>query len=179
MKIHVTIPFSREKDLGKAYNEACSMIGDDDWICLLDHDVMFLTPDAINIMYGYVERYPDAGMLTCFTNRIHPSSPQLYQGISDQTDIIHHINVAGMLRISNRDYETTPLHSNISGFLMLISKKTWMEIRFVEGVGCLGVDTKFWQALIQKGKKILRMNGLYVFHQYRLQQGISNKDHLK
>lgn len=179
MKIHILIPFATDKDLGKAYNEGCSLVPDGDWICLLDHDVMFLTPDSINIMYGYVERNPDAGLLTCYTNRIHPISPQLLCGFGDVggTNIIHHINVAEKQK--QKLYNVTPLDKNISGFLMLFSKETWKQHPFKEGAGCLGIDTAFWQAIVGAGKKILRMDGLYVWHTYRLQNGINNKDHLK
>lgn len=178
MKIHITIPFATDKDLGKAYNEACAMVPDGDWICILDHDVMFLTPDAINIMYGYVERNPDVGLLTCYANRIHQSSPQLFdRGMMHITDISYHINVAEKQK--QHLYEVTEVDKNISGFLMLFSKETWKQFPFKEGAGCLGIDTAFWQSLVSAGKKILRMDGLYVFHTYRLQNGIQNKDHLK
>lgn len=173
------VPFSTSKNLGAAYNEACALVPDGDWICLLDHDVMFLTPDAINIMYGYVERNPDAGLMTCFTNRIHPISPQLLCGFGEvhSTNIIHHINVAEKQK--QHLYEATELFKHISGFLMLFKKETWKEHPFKEGIGCLGVDTAFWQSIVASGKKILRMDGLYVFHIYRLQNGINSKDHLK
>lgn len=178
MKIHIQIPFSPEKDLGKSYNEACSLVPEGDWICLLDHDVMFLTPDAINIMYEYVRRNPTAGLLTCYTNRIHSISPQLLCGFSEvhSTNITHHINVAEKQK--QHLYETTDLRKNVSGFLMLFSKETWKKHQFIEGIGCLGVDTAFWQSLVAAGKKILRMDGLYVFHVYRLSNGINNKSHL-
>lgn len=177
MKIHIQIPFSKVKDLGKCYNEACSLVPDGDWICLLDHDVMFLTPDAINIMYGYVERNCEAGLLTCFTNRIHPISPQLFHAAGFTTDIRDHINIAESVK--GALYQTSELYRNISGFLMLFNKETWKEHKFKEGAGCLGVDTAFWQSLIDGGKNILRMDGLYVFHIYRLINGINNKEHLK
>lgn len=171
-------PFDTGKNLGRAYNEMCSQVPEGDWICLLDHDVMFLTSDAINIMYGYVERYYDAGLLTCLTNRIHHSSQQLLltpQGM-DNTDIRYHMNVAE--RQKENLYDVYELHQNVSGFLMLFSRDTWKKHPFTEGIGCLGVDTAFWQELVENGKKILRMNGLYVFHIYRLSHGVNNKSHL-
>lgn len=178
MKIHIITPFALDKDLGKAYNEACSLVPDGDWICMLDHDVMFLTPDAINIMYEYVERNPDAGLLVCSTNRIHPLSEQcLNANVSEVTDIAHHIKIAEQQK--HFAYDTTELNKNISGFLMLFKKDTWKQHQFKEGAGCLGVDTAFWQSLVANGKKILRMDGLYVWHTYRLQHGIQNKDHLR
>lgn len=177
MTIHILTPYSLSKDLGLAYNQACRPIPDNDWICLTDYDTLFLTSDSINIMYEYVRLNPDAGLLTPFTNRIHPTSPQLLDGkVSEVPDIKWHIEKAE--RQKELLYQTTELEKNISGFVMLFSKKTWNEVQFREGGGCLGVDTIFWRALKRAGKKILRMDGLYVFHTYRITQGIDNKKHL-
>ncbi len=69
--IHCVHPFRQDKNLGKAYNEAFKRCPDQDWLCLMDWDVMLLTHDAINIMTKYTEDYPDTGIFTCLTNRLH------------------------------------------------------------------------------------------------------------
>ena len=51
----------------------------------------------------------------------------------------------------------------------VISKKVWNEIRFKEGL--LGVDWDFSQKVLDKGYPIYIMQGLYVFHLYRLGNG--------
>lgn len=177
MTIHVITPYSREKSLGKSYNESCRLIPTHDWICLMDYDTLLLTPDAISIMYEYVERFPEAGLLTAYTNRIHPTSPQLLdKKVNDCPDILWHMKKAEQMK--ELLYQGTELTGNVSGFLMLISKKTWMEFPFTETGGCLGVDTDYWKRLIAAGKKIIRMDGLYVFHNYRLLAGHKSKSHL-
>ena len=178
MKIHVCTPFSLEKNLGKAYNEQMSLVGENDWCCFHDYDITFLLPDSIPIMYEYVKRNPDAGILTCYTNRISKLSvPQLLGGkISSDTNIENHIKFAE--RQKAQLYSVTPITRDISGFLMLISKKTWEDLKFTEDTLCLRVDTIYNRRLREKGKSILRMNGLYVFHIYRMLTGIKNKTHL-
>lgn len=179
MTIHVKTPYAEDKNLGRAYNQAFEDIEERDWVCLIDHDVMFLTPDAIGLMYEYVRSFPETGIFTCYTNRIHPLAvDQLLDGkVNENTCVKYH---------SERAYNqkrfgitVTEVNHVISGFLMLISKKTWRAMKFPETGKCLGVDNFFSQAILGAKKKIYRMNSLYVWHSYRLQNGITNKDHLR
>lgn len=179
MKVQVKIPYAEDKNLGRAYNEVFDDVEERDWICLMDHDVLLLTSDAIGLMHEYARSYPETGIFTCLTNRIHPlSKDQLLGGVvSENTDIAFHIDRAEKLR--RMGITVTEINHAISGFLMLISKKTWREIKFSESGKCLGVDNDYSQKIIEAGKKIYRMDSVYVFHIYRLMNGITNKDHLK
>lgn len=176
--IHVEIPFSKEKKLGIAYNEAMSKISDDDWMCFLDHDVLILTPDTIRHFYNYTEQNKNAGLLTCYTNRVHHLSKEQCLEVDDSSDIKYHAAIA-----KEREkflYKTTALKEvhRISGFLMLISKRTWKEIKFNEQRDCLWVDTDFCKALEEKKKVIARMDGIYVWHSYRILKDVNDKSHL-
>lgn len=174
--ITVCTPYSLDKNLGKAYNEAAAMITTE-WICFIDHDVMFLRPDAIKMMHSYAELYPDTGLFTCFTNRIHPlAKDQLLDNVSDHDGIRHHQMIAGD-RISYFP-NVTSIEHEISGFLMLFKKSTWEKIKFVESGECLGVDNDFSRKILEAAMEILRMDGLYVWHSYRL-NNIKDKSHLK
>lgn len=177
--IHIKIPFAEDKNLGRAYNKAFEDVDERDWVCLMDHDVMFLTPDAINIMYEYVRSYHDAGIFTCYTNRIHPlSSDQLLNGqVSENTSIDYHMQLA--YNQKRFGVSVTEINHMISGFLMLVSRRTWNKVKFPEFGKCLGVDNDFSQRVLESGKKIYRMNSIYVWHTYRLANGITNKEHLK
>ena len=178
MKIHIKTPFAEDKNLGRAYNEAFEDIEERDWVCLIDHDVLFLTPDAINIMYEYVRSFPEAGIFTCYTNRIHPlAAAQLLDGrVNENTCVKYHQERA--YNQKRFGISVTELRHHISGFLMLVSKKTWREIKFPESGKCLGVDNDYSQAILDAGKTIYRMNGLYVWHSYRLND-IKDKSHLQ
>lgn len=175
--IRVRTPFARDKNLANAYNSEFEHCPDGDWLCFIDHDVAFLTPNAIEIMHEYVDKFPDTGLFTCFTNRIHPlSQAQLFLGApSNDFDVK---NWAYRARIqSMSETKVTEIRACISGFLMLISKETWKEIKF-RGVGCLGVDSNFSHDILQAGKKIYRMDRIVVWHSYRL-ENIMDKTHLK
>lgn len=175
--IHVKIPFDLDKNLGRAYNKAFEDVEERDWVCLLDHDVMFLTPDAIGLMYEYTRSFPETGIFTAFTNRIHPlAADQLLGGkVSENTDIKYHTDLAHQQK--RHGVKATEINHVISGFLMLISKKTWREIKFPEGMKCLGVDNFYSQAVLEAGKKIYRMDSIYCWHTYRIAD-IKNKSHL-
>lgn len=177
--INIKTPFSLEKNLGRAYNEAFVGVPDEDWVCLIDHDVMFLTPNSIPLMYEAIRNYPDAGIFTCLTNRIHHLAvDQLYfDKPSENTDVKFWQRQAEVLEFSEKGEIVTEIKHEISGFLMLISKKTWKEIKFFESGKCLGVDNDFSLHVLAAGKKIYRMNRLLVWHSYRLND-IKNKSHL-
>jgi GT2 family glycosyltransferase len=179
MKVHILKPYSIEKNLGRAYNESVSLIPDGDWACLMDYDTMFLTPDCGKILHDYAIAFPVAGLFTCLTNRIHPlAKDQLYLGdVNEDTDIRAHIKIAE--KVKQDLYDTTTLNIPISGFLMMIKKETWKDVKFTEDKKCLGVDNDYCYRLMDNGRSIVRMDGLYVFHTYRLQNGIGNKEHLK
>ena len=175
--IHVKIPFDLEKNLGRAYNKAFEDVEERDWVCLIDHDVMFLTPDAIGLMYEYTRSFPETGIFTCYASRIHPlATDQLLGGkVSENTDIKFHTDLAHQQK--RHGIKVTEINHVISGFLMLISKRTWREIRFPETMKCLGVDNFYSQAVLDAGKKIYRMESVYVWHTYRIND-IKDKKHL-
>lgn len=178
MNVHLLTPFSIDKNLGAAYNRSLSLIPDDDWVCLIDYDVLLLTPDAGNIIHEYAARNLDAGLITCYTNRVSPkSTAQLLTGsLMECSDIKSHILLAEEQR--KHLYQITEINQDISGMLMMISKRTWNEFKFSESGKCLGVDTEYNRRLRAAGKKILRADGLYCFHTYRMTQGIKSKSHL-
>lgn len=176
MKVHHIIPFSLEKDLGKAYNDAMMLIPDHEAAMFTDYDVMLLHPKQKEQIEIYANTNVDA-IFTCFTNRIHQLSRQNYFDIpSINTDIIYHNGIAEKLLMDERSI--TELKENISGFLMVIPKDVWLRCSFIETGTCIGVDTAFFKKAISKGIRIFRMNNIYVFHYYRLHKSITDKSHL-
>ena len=169
--VHILTPYSLDKNLGIAYNKAMSMIPEGDSACLIDYDVQFLTPDCGKILHEY--SLINKGLMTCYTNRVHPTSPQLLNGLCENSDIKHHIKIAENQR--KHLYEVEQLNKNISGMLMLISKDYWNNNKFNENLQFLGVDTDYSHRALPN---VYLMKGLYVFHQYRMKNGINDKTHL-
>jgi GT2 family glycosyltransferase len=178
MKVHFIIPYALDKNLGRAYNETMASLPDDDWACLMDYDVQLLTPDAGRIIHEYATRAKPDQLLTCYTNRVSTlSRPQLLSSVVDEnSDMRYHIGLAERQR--KFLYQTTPITRDISGMLMLINKRLWLQFFFSEDKKCLGVDTEYNRRIRAAGKTIMRMDGLYVWHAYRLMNGIFDKTHL-
>lgn len=176
MNVFIRTPYSITKNLGEAYNYEMSLIPDGGAACFIDGDVQFLTPDYGNILHEYANRNKEAGVLTCYTNRIHRSSPQLLNGvINEDPDIRNHIKIAEAQK--KHLYEVEPI-SIMSGFLMIIRKDHWKEFPFNEEIGLLGVDSEYRKMMQHFGKEILLMRGLYCWHSYRIGTSTDNKQHL-
>lgn len=176
-KIFFTQVWDSSKNYGRYANEFMSMLpGDDMYGCLTDSDVtMDLTHEHGTIIYGYVEKYPEA-VLTCMTNRIGCPWQKLV-GINERNhDIAYHQQIAQkqkskLYTITDASKETFPF----SGMLMVIKKSVWKEVGGFKEEGMLGIDNDFFFKLQAHNKRILVMNGLYVYHQYRID---GSKKHL-
>jgi GT2 family glycosyltransferase len=178
MTIYFPIPYRIDKNLAKAYNDEFFKVKDDDYVCLRDYDTLFLLPETIADIYGYVERYPHIDLFTCYGNRNHWSlKEQILNGeVSNNTDISHHIDLA--IKQREQLYKITAMTGHLSGFFILMSKRLWKEMQFREDRKCLGVDTQFSLRLRSKGKTVYRMDGVYLFHIYRLHKGVHDRSHL-
>lgn len=173
---HVIKPYRIDKNLGKAYNDAMQLLPDGATAVITDIDVLLLTPDTPTLIDWYASNHPDK-VLTCYTNRISPLSRyQLYGNkINNDSDIKNHIAIAESLREVRT---VTSINGDISGFLMVVPKSIWQQIPFPETGKCLGVDTDWNRMLRRKGVPLLRMDGVYVWHTYRIMNGIGDKKHL-
>lgn len=170
----IQIPFSFQKDLGRAYNEAMSKVTDD-YCILMDYDAMILTPNTLPLVDKYVKAHPEAALLTGYATRSHMSSSQ-HHPVMNTGNVLTAIHMAE--KIERLPMKVKKLDRNVTGFFMVLKKSTWEKYKFIEGIGCLGVDTDYWQQLIKGGETILLMETVLVWHTYRLRNGIKSKDHL-
>jgi GT2 family glycosyltransferase len=195
--IYDIIPYSTEKNLGKAYNDAIAALPDDAHICLRDGDTCWLTPDYGVHLAEYVRLHPNA-VLTCWTNRINEKAEQQHKGTSiscpfgsnapiemkvrDVANIVDHLRAADTIK---KDlYKTTALHGFVSGFCLVFPKSLWQQHKFAEKQvyedrgphNLLGVDNDWTNRVRAAGVPVLRMDGLYIWHTYRLLD--NSKNHL-
>lgn len=152
------------------------MAGDDDWLCFMDRDICLLSPNTQAIIEENILIHKDAGLLTCLTNRVGNLHQCYNRQISEVSDIKHHYRIA-MQREDIHRNSVTFTTGPISGFLMCISKRVWKRLPELRQ-GLLGVDTDISRGVLAMGKKIAIMQGVYVFHYYRLHNGIHDKTHL-
>ena len=181
--IYDIIPYSTEKNLGKAYNDAIAGLPDDCHVCLRDGDTCWLTPDYGVHLAKYIELNPTA-VLTCFTNRINEKAEQQSDigGVRDDSDFKTHLRYADAFK--NKLYQTTALHGFVSGFCLVFPKSLWQQHKFAEKQvyedrgphNLLGVDNDFTNRVRASGIPVLRMAGLYIWHTYRLLD--NSKNHL-
>ena len=179
MDIFYFVHYSLEKNIGKAYNQYMSLLPkDDDWGILMDGDTMFLTFDWGHAINEVIKKLPDAGIITCYTNRIAKNKVQLYG--NDSHDIILHRAIAKKL---DKDFRGgyRKINQMISGFFMAIKKKTWIEVgKFPEIPNkILDIDGLFSNKILKAKKSIYLMRGMYKLHYYRMAEGAKYKDHLR
>ena len=165
---------------GKTLNHYMELLpNDEDWAVIRDGDTMFLTEDWGNHIRDVIEKVPDAGIITCYSNRVGKNHGQRWQGkISANPNIIQHRKTALKNRKEKGD-RITPLNNWITGVLMAVKKSTWKQVPFPENHKVLNVDKFFSRNMLRAGYPIYRMDGMYLFHYYRLLEGPNYKGHVK
>lgn len=166
-KIWYSNPYSTEKNIGKALNEFCELVPDNDWICLQDGDMMYLTPDWGVQIERVIQKYGNHfSLIGCVTNRLGRNI-QTVQGVDyDNHDIKYHYQKAIDLREQHfAEVEDITAKKYVAGLFMLFPKRLWNEIKFKENTPSF--DDEFSKEVIRKGGKLGLMKGLYVYHWYR------------
>ena len=178
MAINFIIPFTPDKQLAAHYNEQANRFDDDDWICFVDADAMFLDPYFGQHLEKIVENHGDEFLaFTCMTNRVGNLKQCHQRKMSSNFDLMHHLKIA---EARKKEYFGTVLDFRpsppMSGVMILSKVSTIKKIPF-RGAGMLGVDNNFHQDISAKGKFGLIL-GVYLFHKYRA-GNIKNKTHMK
>jgi len=182
--LRFAIPYSLNKKLFDAWDYEMQITPDpQDWVCMLDGDTAFLTPDFGHQIQRYIDLYPDTGLFTCYASRCH-YKVQIKKGTQiNNTDILYHKTMAEKAR-SELDGRIKEINRNVAGHLIVIRKKTWLKIREevknnTTSKKILGIDTKISSAVLKAGLKIRLMRGMYIFHYLRMTEGIEYTKHLK
>jgi GT2 family glycosyltransferase len=177
--IYYFTPYSTEKDLGKCYNQMMSLLpNEEDYACFTDGDSMFTTHNFGHQLQEIVETYPEVPLFTCITNRVG-TKYQCVKDTWDEESMAEHWKIGKKLQEENGTDCIDITNANLlSGVLMLIRKKEWIECGgFQEGKGMLGIDNSIHYRMKYAEKKVYLMTGIYVMHYYR-DGNQSKKDHL-
>ena len=177
--VYYFTPYDLGKNIGKAYNKHMALIpNDDDWGCLMDGDCCFLTPDWGSHINTVIKQNPTAQFFTCMTNRVG-NLDQCYNRVIDNTFSILALKDKAVKCKKDYGHQIRPAKLPISGLFMLVKKELWNKCKFKED-GLLGVDNHYsMRAKKEHGAHCQVISGLYIFHYYRLKEGIRHKDHLK
>lgn len=174
-------PFSIEKNIGKALNDFCELVPDNDWICLQDGDMMYLTPDWGVQISEVVKTYgKDYSLFGCVTNRLGRRTQRIKDEIDDNHNILDHYKIAMDLKIANwGKVKALDRKENIAGMFMLFPKKLWRDVKFREND--IAFDDSFSRDVKRKNHKMAVMTGLYVYHFYRgwSDNPVCDRNHLK
>jgi len=164
------MPYANDRNLGRAYNEAMSLLPEDGWGCLIDHDVMFTTTEWHRQLTAAILAKPE-GCFSGVTNRIK-SPYQRVPGVSAKNhDMAYHRKVGLKLalekpRLLDVTEDPSGKDQTPAGFLMVLSKTAWREAGgFAEGLHY--VDRVMWLSLKQAGRRLYIHKGVYLYHWHR------------
>lgn len=165
MTIHYIAVYDLEKNFGRAINERCAIVSDNDWICLTDGDMLFLTPDWGKQIAEVIQKH-DYSLYGCVTNRLAMPTQRHNGEFSNNHDMLYHYQIAKQ-RESERWAEVTDITSErvIAGMFMLFPKALWNKIKFQEKT--LHFDSLFSKAVVAQGGRLGLIEGLYAYHFYR------------
>lgn len=165
--IYYFAPFDSEKNIGRSHNQHCKLVPNaDDWICITDSDVLFLLPDTKKQIEDVIGKHGDEyQVFGSLTNRIASPHQRTSEDMFHQTDILKHKNFA--LACQKDCYDVVvETKKNIAGFLMVFQQKTWKKYRFSDS--SIRFDSEFTDKVKADGGRLAVMQGVYVFHDYRL-----------
>lgn len=164
--IHYIQPYRPDKNIGRAINEAITLLraSRDDWIVLLDHDVLFLRPDSKEQLETILNA-TEYDLLCPVTNRLGQDY-QLVQGMFSVTDIREHIDTANRMHTLNYGV-ALPTINILPAFCLCFRISTWSQIGYFHE-NTIQFDSLFSIRAIKLGFKLAIMPGIYVFHLYRM-----------
>ena len=170
MYIDVRIPWDDKRRLGFAINRAMETV--EDWVLILDSDVLPITPVWYHIALDTIARVGhEAGWITCYTNKI--GSPlQKAPGCPKGENMDEHFQYAKQLYLERKDSIIEPSHPKFkySGFFMLTHKEAFNKVTSQFDLPenkFLGYDNWYFDRLKNCGYKTYLMESVYFYHSYR------------
>lgn len=166
-KVHYIQPYDLNKNIGRAINAAILQLNADakDWICLTDHDVLWLLPNSKRQLEEILA-VTDYRILAPVTNRL-ATTYQLHHDAFNEDSITAHGEIALHRHMVNYG-KVEPFPHIAAAFCLCFRVSTWEKLgRFIEN--SIQFDSVFSARALNSGMKIGLMTGIYLFHLYRWQ----------
>lgn len=180
MRVIDFTPYDIGKNLGRAYNECMSLLSNEDYGIIRDRDVIYTTPDYMELVYFHIDQHPNVRAFTATTNRIR-HQPQKDILAPQTNDISLHVEYGLKKQKEQFKITTDVTDKHMSGFWMCFKKSLWTQIGGAKQDRLLTIDVDLRKRIRDAGEKILLLNGLYLFHFYSNYDGVGQRDisHLK
>ena len=160
-KIDVRIPFRPGAQLGAEYNYIMHETKCD-WVLFLDHDIFLCNPHWYLLCQKAIQQYgKQTGMFSCWTNNLGRTM-QRDETAPQGHDLQQHIEHARKV-FDQHQFSCTTI-DKCSGMLLMINREAWYNVGGFPGVGIFKEDWDFSRRLIFANYKLMRIDGLYVYH---------------
>lgn len=173
-------PYSFEKKLFDAWDAYMNLVQDpNDWVCMMDGDVLFLIADFGHQMQEYIDKYPDTGLFSTYASRAHRQEYIRKGSDMENPSILYHYDQAEKCK-NTLHLKVKTIDKPALGHIMLIKKATWLLIRdrvkeITEGHKILGIDVRISRAISEMNMPVLLMRGIYVLHFFRMKYGLKER----
>jgi len=164
--IDVKIPWEPGKRLGYAFNRAIETV--EDWVLILDYDVMLLSVNWYDICLRAIDKYGhSAGLISCMTNNI--GCPLQRDNHNKTQDMDWHFSRAAEVERKNAGVvqDVTDSQFKLSGMFFLTHRSAWEKTGRVPDDKFIGVDNWYDARIRENGYKVLILRDLYVYHGYK------------
>lgn len=162
------IPYEPHAELVTAYNRYMERA--EGWVLFLDQDLFLCNPAWYAICLNAIQAHPEAGIITCWTNRLCKSNHfQRDRNAPKGNDVEEHCAYARWKWDASGESFTSYQLGEFAGFFLLTNRRTWEDVggfQSVNGGSLLGVDHDYAQRVVSAGRSIIRLDGLYVYHRY-------------
>ena len=166
MTIYYSNPYSTEKNFGKAINDFCKLVpNDEDWIVIQDGDIIYLTSDWGQRIENALKLDGDSfGLIGCYTSRLRGIHQLHERKFSFNHNLEYHYKIAESY---NKEGIQDIGKLGVAGFFMAFKKSTWIQTKgFAENTRVF--DTIFNHKVRALGMRIGLIRSLYVYHGYRI-----------
>lgn len=169
-EIVVQLPFARDRNLGRACNEAMERVPDGGWGVLMDHDIHLTTPHWYAQIEEAIACRPDAGAFCVVTNRCASPWQQAPEGVAAGDSLEAHYRV-GTERLKRRTLLDVTVSKGYGAVLHAVNKEAWRETAgFADGMFC--VDHSYFFRAKANGRRFYMIDGLYVIHRRASSTGL-------